>query len=71
MVQITEVLISGQVDGQKLTATFDGREQVTIRWPSTPTTVSVRHYSDLVATITRLLASSSMQLAAIRAGKDT
>jgi hypothetical protein len=46
-----------------------GPEAVVIKWPDQPTSVSPRHYGDLVARITRLLANSSTELAAIKAGR--
>jgi hypothetical protein len=48
-----------------------GPEAVVIKWPDQPTSVSPRHYGDLVARITRLLANSSTELAAIKAGRRT
>jgi hypothetical protein len=46
-----------------------GPEAVMIMWPDQPTSVSPRHYGDLVARVTRLLANSSLELAAIKAGR--
>ena len=40
-----------------------------IKWPDQPTSVSPRHFGDLVARVTRLLANSSTELAAITAGR--
>lgn len=37
-----------------------------IMWPGKPTAVSPRKYSDVIAQITRVLANSSIELAAIR-----
>jgi hypothetical protein len=45
-----------------------GPEAVMIIWPDKPTTVSPRRYGDL-ARVTRLLANSSTELAAIKAGR--
>jgi hypothetical protein len=36
-------------------------------WPDKPTAVSPRKYSELIAHITRVLANSSIELAAMRA----
>ena len=44
-------------------------ERVMIKWPDQPTSVSPRHFGDLVARVTRLLANSSTELAAITAGR--
>jgi hypothetical protein len=49
----------------------NGPEAVMIMWPDQPTSVSPSHYGDLVARVTRLLANSSTELAAIKAGKRT
>jgi len=40
-----------------------------IMWPDQPTSVSPSHYGDLVVRATRLLANSSTELAAIKAGR--
>jgi len=65
-------LVAGEiVDGTVLTAWLvkpdSGPEAVMIKWPDEPTSVSPRHYGDLVARVTRLLANSSIELAAIKA----
>jgi hypothetical protein len=67
-------LMSGEiVDGAVLAAWLvkpdSGPEAVMITWPGQPTSVSPRHYSDLVARVMRLLANSSTELAAIKAGR--
>jgi hypothetical protein len=67
-------LASGEIlNGTVLTAWLvkpdNGPETVMIMWPDQPTSVSPRHYGDLVARVTRLLANSSTELAAIKAGR--
>jgi hypothetical protein len=44
-------------------------ESVVVMWPQRPTAISPRHYSDLAATVCRLVANASTELAAIKAGK--
>jgi hypothetical protein len=46
-----------------------GPEAVMVMWPDQPTSVSPGRYEDVVARATRLLANSSTELAAIKAGK--
>ena len=67
-------LMSGEiVHGTVLTAWLvesdHGPEAVMIMWPDQPTSVSPSHYGDLVARVTRLLANSSTEPAAIKAGR--
>ena len=61
------------VDGTVLAAWLlkpdSGPEAVMIMWPGEPTSVSPRHYGDVLARVTRLLANSSTELAAIKAGR--
>ena len=45
----------------------NGPERVVIMWPEKPTAVSPRKYSEVIAHITRVLANSSIELAAMRA----
>jgi hypothetical protein len=47
----------------------DGPERVMIEWPERPTAVSQRKFSDLAATVCRLVANASTELSAMRAGK--
>jgi hypothetical protein len=47
----------------------DKPESVVVMWPQRPTAVSPRHYSDLAATVCRLVANASTELAAINAGR--
>jgi len=46
-------------------------ESVVVMWPQRPTAVSPRHYSELAATVCRLVANASTELAAIKAGRRT
>lgn len=41
---------------------------VTITWPKTTLSISARRFPDVAATVTRLLANASMDLARIKAG---
>jgi hypothetical protein len=75
MNQRTE-LASGQIlDGVVLTIWLvrpaDKPESVVVIWPQQPTAVSPRHYSELAATVCRLVANASTELAAIKAGRRT
>jgi hypothetical protein len=62
-------IVSGTLLEAWLVKPDSGPEAVMIIWPDEPTSVSPRHYSDLVAGVTRLLANSSTELAAIKAGQ--
>jgi hypothetical protein len=62
-------IVGGSVLAAWLVKPDDGPERVMIMWPDQPTSVSPRHYGDLVARVTRLLANSSTELAAITAGR--
>ena len=62
-------IVSGTLLEAWLVKPDSGPEAVMIIWPDEPTSVSPRHYGDLVARITRLLANSSIELAAIKAGR--
>jgi hypothetical protein len=44
-------------------------ESVVVMWPQRPTAISPRHYSDLAATVCRLVANASTELAVIKAGR--
>jgi hypothetical protein len=46
----------------------DKPESVVVVWPQQPTAASPRHYSELAATVCRLVANASTELAAIKAG---
>ena len=73
MTNRTQLMSAEIVDGAVLAAWLvkpdNGPEAVLIMWPDQPTSVSPRHYGDLVARVTRLLANSSTELAAINAGR--
>jgi hypothetical protein len=62
-------ILNGTVLAVWLVKPDNGPETVMIMWPDQPTSVSPRHYGDLVARVTRLLANSSIELAAIKAGR--
>jgi hypothetical protein len=47
----------------------DNHESVVVMWPQRPTAVSPSHYSELAATVCRLVANASTELAAIKAGR--
>jgi hypothetical protein len=47
----------------------DKPESVVVMWPQRSTAVSPRHYSELAATVCRLIANASTELAAIKAGR--
>jgi hypothetical protein len=73
MNQRTE-LASGQIfDGVVLNIWLvqpaDRSESVVVIWPQRPTAVSPSHYSELAATVCRLVANASTELAAIKAGR--
>jgi hypothetical protein len=44
-------------------------ESVVVMWPQRPTAISPCHYSELAATVCRLVANASTELAAIKAGR--
>lgn len=46
-------------------------ESVIVMWPQQATAVSPSHYSELAATVCRLVANASTELAAIKAGRRT
>ena len=62
-------ILNGTVLAAWLVKPDNAPETVMIMWPDQPTSVSPRHYGDLVARVTRLLANSSTELAAIKAGR--
>ena len=47
----------------------DKPESVVVMWPQRPTAVSSSHYSELAATVCRLVANASTELAVIKAGR--
>ena len=57
-------LVTGEIDDGTVPAAWlvkpdSGPEAVMIMWPDEPTSVSPRHYGDVVARVTRLLALPS------------
>jgi hypothetical protein len=44
-------------------------ESVVVMWPQRPTAVSPRRYAELPASVCRLVANASTELAAIKAGR--
>jgi len=61
-------ILNGTILNIWLVEAADKRESVVVMWPQRPTSVSPRHYSELAATVCRLLANASTELAAIKAG---
>jgi hypothetical protein len=64
-------ILSGTILSVWLVQPADKPESVVVMWPQRPTAVSPRHYSELAATVCRLVANASTELAAIKAGKWT
>jgi hypothetical protein len=62
-------ILNGTILNIWLVQPADKPESVIVMWPQQPTAVSPRHYSDLAATVCRLVANASTELAAIKAGK--
>jgi hypothetical protein len=60
-------IVGGTVLAAWLVKPDNGTERVLIMWPEKPTVVSPRKYSEVIAQITRVLANSSIELAAMRA----
>jgi hypothetical protein len=60
-------IVGGTVLAAWLVKPDNGPERVMIMWPDKPTAVSPRKYSEVIAHITRVLANSSIELAAMRA----
>ena len=60
-------IVGGTVLAAWLVKPDNGPESVMIMWPDKPTAVSPRKYSEVIAHITRVLANSSFELAAMRA----
>jgi hypothetical protein len=63
-------ILNGTILSIWLVQPGDKPEFVVVMWPQRPTAVSSRHYSDLAATVCRLMANASTELAAIKAGKQ-
>jgi hypothetical protein len=64
-------ILNGTILSVWLVQAADKPESVVVMWPRRPTPVSPRHYSDLAATVCRLVANASTELAAIKAGRRT
>jgi hypothetical protein len=62
-------ILNGTILSVWLVQAADQRESVVVMWPQRPTLVSPRHYSELAATVCRLVANASTELAAIKAGR--
>jgi hypothetical protein len=64
-------ILDGTILSIWLVQPADKPESVVVMWPRGPAAVSPRHYSELAATVCRLVANASTELAAIQAGKRT
>jgi hypothetical protein len=62
-------ILNGTILSIWLVQPVDKPESVVVMWPQRLTTVSPRHYSELAATVCRLVANASTELAAIKAGR--
>jgi hypothetical protein len=62
-------ILNGTILSIWLVQPGDQPEFVVVMWPQRPTAVSPRHYSELAATVCRLVANASTELSAMRAGK--
>jgi hypothetical protein len=62
-------ILDGTVLSVWLAQSADKPESVVVMWPQRPTAVSPSHYSELAATVCRLVANASTELAVIKAGK--
>jgi hypothetical protein len=62
-------ILDGTVLSVWLAQPADKPESVVVMWPQRPTAISPRHYSELAATVCRLVANASTELAAIKAGR--
>jgi hypothetical protein len=63
-------ILSGTTLSVWLVQPPDKPESVVVMWPQQPTAISPSHYSELAATVCRLVANASTELAAIKAGKQ-
>jgi hypothetical protein len=64
-------IVNGAILSIWLVQPADKPESVVVMWPLRPTAVSPRHYSEVAATVCRLVANASTELAAIKAGRRT
>jgi hypothetical protein len=62
-------IVDGTILSVWLVQSADKIESVVVMWPQRPTPISPRHYSELAATVCRLVANASTELAAINAGR--
>jgi hypothetical protein len=62
------ILASAKIAGDPITVELIDSGSVTITWPSTPLSISKRRFPDLAATLTRLFANASTELARLKAG---
>ncbi len=62
-------ILNGTILSVWLVQPADKPGSVVVMWPQQPTAVSPRHYSELAATVCRLVANASTELAAINAGR--
>jgi hypothetical protein len=64
-------IVRGTILSIWLVQPTDKPESVVVMWPQRPTPISPRQYSELAATVCRLVANASTELAAINAGRRT
>ena len=62
-------IVNGAILSIWLAQPADEPESVVVMWPQRSTAVSPSHYSELAATVCRLVANASTELAAIKAGR--
>ena len=62
-------ILNGTILSIWLVRPADKPESVVVMWPQRSTAVFPSHYSELAATVCRLVANASTELAAIKAGK--
>jgi hypothetical protein len=62
-------IVNGAILSIWLVQPADEPESVVVMWPQPPTVVSPSHYSEVAATVCRLVANASTELAAIKAGR--
>jgi hypothetical protein len=62
-------ILNGTILSIWLVQPADKPESVVVMWPQRPTAVSPSHYSEVAATVCRLVANASTELAAIKAGR--
>ena len=62
-------IVRGTILSVWLVQPADKPESVVVIWPQRPTPISPHHYSELAATVCRLVANGSTELAALKAGR--